>query len=99
MMEGSKDRFKFLGVTADLEFFHPVLVGVIELPFTRDETAKLIRQHRGKDHSEGLACQFVRLSSGDNETLELIKDPSDWVLGGLAAVMMALRYWEFHYLS
>jgi transcriptional regulator with XRE-family HTH domain len=95
MMEGSRERFKFLALAADLEFFHPVLVGVVELPYTRAETAKLINKHRGKDHSEGLGCQFMALKTDDEDTIKIVKDPGDWVLCGLASLIMAVKYWEF----
>jgi transcriptional regulator with XRE-family HTH domain len=97
MMEGSHERFKFLALAADLEFFHPVLVGVIDLPYTREEAEKTIRRHRGKDHSEGLGCLFVPMKSDDKEILKIVQDPGDWVLCGLAALIMAVRYWEFRH--
>jgi hypothetical protein len=78
----------------DLEFFHPVLVGVIELGLQRDEVEKLIQEYPGKDHSENSTIIFASLNTADEETSRLLADLSRWDLAGLSAFVSSLKYWE-----
>jgi hypothetical protein len=94
IIKSNQERFKFLNVVFDLEFFHPVLVGVIELGLQRDEVEKLIQEYPGKDHSENSTIIFASLNTADEETSRLLADLSRWDLAGLSAFVSSLKYWE-----
>jgi transcriptional regulator with XRE-family HTH domain len=94
VVESGRERLKFLNLIFDLEVFHSDLVGIIELPYARDEMLRLIEEHRGRDHSEALNFQFLALQRDDKATLETISATGDWVFNGLAAAITAIKYWE-----
>jgi hypothetical protein len=86
-------RIKFLSVVIDLKMFHPHLFGIVELPFTRDETIKEIADNPDKDvRAEAGRHQYVPLDFSDRTTKELVADQRDWSAAGLAALVSAEKY-------
>lgn len=89
----SPDRIKFLSVVMDLKMFHPHLLGIVQLPFTRDETKEKIADHPGKDmKAEAGAHRYVRLDFNDPVTKQLVADQRNWSAAGLAALVSAEKY-------
>jgi hypothetical protein len=95
-LRGTPDRYKFLNVIMDLEFFNPHLLGVIELGMTRDEVVKTIQESRGKDHSEARAIRFLPLDRTNAETMQFISAQERWSPPGLAAFITGMKYWQAH---
>jgi hypothetical protein len=94
VIESGRERLKFLSIIFDLEVFHPDLMGIVELPYTRDEILRLLEEHRGRDHSESLGIQLLALRRDDEATRTTISNVGDWVFNGLAATIGAIKYWE-----
>jgi len=88
------ERVKFLSLVWDLVLFHSILIGVIELPFDRLAAERRILASLGKDHSEWSDIDFLALSPNSPTTIAKIADTTDWDVGGLASVVMAIQYWE-----
>jgi hypothetical protein len=98
-----KDLFKFLNIVFDLNAFVPALIGVIELPFSRQEVEKIRVISPGKDHSEYKKIHYVPLNQGEEETRNLLLslekqnkglEPMRWVPAGIASLITALYYWQ-----
>lgn len=89
----SRDRIKFLSVVMDLKMFHPHLLGMVELPFTKDETRRKIADHPGKDvRAEAGAHRYIPLDFDDNTTKQLVADQRNWSAAGLAALVSTEKY-------
>ncbi len=93
-LENTPHRFKFLNVLFGLETFGPELVGVVELPFSRELTHKMMQEERGRDHGDAIAFEFVKLDSSDRRTMRMIEEVEDWSVLSLAALMIAIKYWH-----
>jgi transcriptional regulator with XRE-family HTH domain len=90
---GSVDHIKFLSVVMDLKMFHPHLLGMVELPFSRDETRRMIADHPGKDaRAEAGAHRYVALDFNDRTTKQLVADQRNWSAAGLAALVATEKY-------
>lgn len=94
LMEAAATRVKFLSVVVDMSLFQPVLVGVIDVPYEVRELENLVKENRGKDHSEWTELIPVKLSRSDAETVRMVSNIRAWDLGGLAALMTSIRYAE-----
>lgn len=93
----SPDRIKFLSVVMDLKMFHPHLVGMVELPFTKDDTKEKIADHPGKDvRAEAGAHRYIPLDFGDETTKQLVADQRNWSAAGLAALVSTEKYLRAH---
>jgi transcriptional regulator with XRE-family HTH domain len=92
-LEETPDRFIFLNLIFGFSHFHPFLVGVIELPFNRAETERLMQESPGKDHGEGIPY-FLKLDRAAPETAKLISEKPRWYLPGLSAFISSLLFWE-----
>lgn len=94
-LTGFPQRIKFLSVVMDLKMFHPHLCGVAELPFTKDETQKLLADHPGVHlRTEARSHQYVPLDFLHPMTKQLVADQRDWSAAGLAALVSAEKYWR-----
>jgi hypothetical protein len=92
-LQATPNRFVFLNLIFGLTHFHPFLVGVVELPFTRAEMERLMRESPGKDHGEGTPC-FFKLCRGDPDTAKMVAEKARWYPPGLAAFITSVQYWE-----
>lgn len=89
----SNERFKFLNVIFDTHEFHPYLVGIIELPWTVEESMRLISEFRGKDHTESKSIEALVLEQNDKRTLDILKTGA-WAPGACAAFVAALKFFR-----
>lgn len=94
LLEAPSNRVKFTGIVYDLSLFQPVLVGVVDLPYTAKEVLHEIAEHRGKDHSEWTELISVKLDRNDWQTRQRVSAIHEWDLGGLAALIMSINYAE-----
>jgi transcriptional regulator with XRE-family HTH domain/endonuclease V-like protein UPF0215 family len=92
LLKDAPERFKFLNLLVPIDRFHPELIGVIDLPFTLEETKALIEESPGKDHPEAMSIRYVPLDPTANATAEVMRDRSKWTVGGLAALISAIQY-------
>jgi len=90
------DSFKFLTVMFDLDKFHPMLGGVIELGLTRKEVEKMIQASPGRDHTEFRATDYLPLDIKHKKTMNLIRDQGRWISTGLGAFIGAVIYSDEH---
>lgn len=84
----------FLNLGFELTKFQPVLVGIVDLGLSRHEVERRIRVSPGRDHSEFLELLYLPLDHREPETARLLREPSRWVTGGLAALISAIHYWR-----
>ena len=91
-LEHTPHRFVFLNIIFGFAYFHPFIVGVVDLPFSRDETQRLIEESPGKDHSENKALHFYKLDPDDPDTDALVADRARWFSPGLSAFITGISY-------
>ena len=89
-----KGAIKFLSVVFDLDKFHPMLTGVIELGLSRVEAAEIIEAEPGRDHSEYRKLEYIPLDAKRPEFMRSVSEEHLWVSGGLAALAFACQYWD-----
>lgn len=87
-------NYKFLNIIFDFHFFHPNLVGVVELDMTRKEVEKTIEEYPPISHSEYTALEYLALDKNNNDTMKQVSDKSAWCCWGLSAFISAMHYWE-----
>jgi len=92
-LETAPNRFVFLNLIFGFPHFHPFLVGVVELPYTRAQTERLMQESPGKDHGEGTPY-FFKLDSNDSATAKLVSEKERWYAPGLSAFITSILYWE-----
>ena len=88
-----KRAYQFLNVGFDMNGFHPVLVGIIELGLTLREVKEVVKESPGKDHSEYSRLHYPKLDPGVEETSLLLRSVERWVPNGLAGFISALHFW------
>jgi hypothetical protein len=88
------ERLKFLNVVFGLVHCQPVLVGVLEVPFTVDECRHFILTSKGKDHHESVMFEYLPLDIHDRKTRQFISNSSLWSVTGLSAFISAMNYWR-----
>ena len=84
---------KFLNLGFNLDRFHPVLIGIIELPFTRAEVQDFIEISPGKD-LEWKKLYYLPLDVAHPDTREFVFDETKWDTSGLASFISAVNYWR-----
>jgi hypothetical protein len=92
-LETAPSRFVFLNLIFGFPHFHPFLVGVVELPYMREQTEILMQGSPGKDHGEGTPY-FFKLDRTDPEATKLIAEKERWYAPGLSGFISAMLYWE-----
>lgn len=97
LLKNTPERFKFLNIIFAQEYFHPSLVGIVELPLTSAEVASHIEETPGKDHSESTSIHFLKLDPTDQKTADFLSDEKRWTAAGLSAFITAIIYWRAHY--
>ncbi len=86
--------YKFLTVVFDFFYFHPYLLGVVELDMTRSEVQKIIEEYPPESHPEYDSIEYLLLSKNDPNTSRRLSDRKSWGNWGLAAFITAMNYWE-----
>ena len=89
----STASYKFLDVIFDRYYFHPYLVGVVELGVNKSEVKSIIEEYPPESHPEYRTIEFVSLDRVDVTSTRILEH-DDWGTWGPAAFITAIRYWE-----
>jgi hypothetical protein len=79
-----------LGLSFDLQAFHPDLLYMVMLPLSFEDVIEMCRQNPGKDFIEGQIKAVPAVKSSDH--LNLLLSESNWTPGGKASLIRAIEF-------
>ncbi len=88
---GWEKHLRMLGISFDLEGFHPDLLFLLTLPLTHAEIKRICREFPGNDASIEGALKSAAISEGGYDIVRKLAT-TRWTPGGAASVIRSLEY-------
>ncbi len=88
---GWDKHLQMLGISFDLEGFHPDLLFLLIVPMTHNEVRKICREFPGKDAAIEGALKSIVISEGGHDMARKLTT-TRWTPGGAASVIRSLEY-------
>jgi hypothetical protein len=89
-VEANPHSVRLLGISFDLGAFHPDLLFLVLIPFSRAELLRVCHEQKGKDFIEG-NLKSAALNRGFDELFHHLRT-GRWTGAGMASVIRALEY-------